>query len=99
MTQHFRGLWDVVIVRDDPPVVAFEDWYRQQWPRLGAWVTFNIGDQVQAEDIAADFLARALARWESTRPLHEAAVSGLAVPTMDARARRCARRCWRAPSD
>jgi RNA polymerase sigma-70 factor (ECF subfamily) len=64
VTQHFRGLWDVVIVRDDPPVVSFDDWYRHQWPRLVAWVTFSIGDQAQAEDIAADSFARALARWD-----------------------------------
>jgi RNA polymerase sigma-70 factor (ECF subfamily) len=56
---------DVVAVRDDLPVPAFEDWYRPQWPRLVAWVTFSVGDQAIAEDIAADSFAKALDRWET----------------------------------
>lgn len=51
-------------MRDDPDASSFEDWYRPQWPRLVAWVTFSVDDQAVAEDIAADCFAKALDRWE-----------------------------------
>lgn len=51
-------------MNSDQPMVCFADWYRQRWPNLVAWVTVSIGDQTQAEDIAADAFAQALSRWD-----------------------------------
>ena len=42
----------------------FDEWYRDEWPRLVATFTLAAGDRELGHEIAAEALARALERWD-----------------------------------
>jgi RNA polymerase sigma-70 factor (ECF subfamily) len=43
---------------------AFEDWYREAWPRLVGSLVVIVGDREVAADVAAEAAVRVLERWE-----------------------------------
>jgi RNA polymerase sigma-70 factor (ECF subfamily) len=50
-------------VRAGPVGLDFEEWYRDEWPRLVAALALASGDRELARELAAEAFARALARW------------------------------------
>jgi RNA polymerase sigma-70 factor (ECF subfamily) len=43
---------------------AFEDWYREAWPKLVGSLVVIVGDREVAADVAAEAAVRVLERWE-----------------------------------
>jgi RNA polymerase sigma-70 factor (ECF subfamily) len=43
---------------------AFEDWYREAWPKLVGSLVVIVGDRDVAADVAAEAAVRVLERWE-----------------------------------
>jgi RNA polymerase sigma-70 factor (ECF subfamily) len=43
---------------------AFEDWYRDAWPKLVGSLVLIVGDREVAADVAAEATVRVLERWE-----------------------------------
>jgi RNA polymerase sigma factor (sigma-70 family) len=53
-----------VEVLEPGSALAFDEWYRREWPRLVATFTLASGDRELGREIAAEALARALERWD-----------------------------------
>ena len=49
---------------DEVPEDDFSAWYAAAWPRVVRAVAVYLGDRADAADVAADAVARTLARWD-----------------------------------